>query len=153
MDAVIRGLVIYFFLLVVFRVAGRRTLSQSTSFDLVLLLIISETTQEALLDNDHSITHACLLILTLVGASIVLSFIKIWFPTVEKWMDGTPVLIVENGRMHQDRMRRMRIDANDILVAARRAHGLERMDQIKYAIVEGNGEITIVAAQSSSGRH
>jgi uncharacterized membrane protein YcaP (DUF421 family) len=149
MDAVIRGLVVYFFLLVIFRISGTRTLSQSTNFDMVLLLIISEVTQQAMVDSDHSITNAFLLITTLIGTSVALSFVKIWFLTVEKWIDGTPLLIIENGKMHRDRMKRIRIDENDILSAARRAHGLERMDQIKYAIVEGNGEITIVPAKAA----
>jgi uncharacterized membrane protein YcaP (DUF421 family) len=144
MDAIIRGLVVYFFLLVIFRLSGRRTLAQSTNFDLVSLLIISEVTQQAMLDDDHSLTNAFLLITTLIGTSILLSYVKVWFPLVDKWIDGTPPLIVENGKIHQDRMRRIRIDENDLLTAARRSHGLERMDQIKYAIVEGNGEVTIV---------
>jgi uncharacterized membrane protein YcaP (DUF421 family) len=143
-DSVIRGLVVYVFLLLIFRLSGKRTLSQSTSFDLVLLLIISETTQQAMIDSDHSITNAFLLITTLVGASVALSYVKMWFPTVERWIEGSPLLVVEHGKLHRDRMDKIRMDENDILAAARRAHGLERMDQIKYAIVEGNGEITIV---------
>ncbi len=60
MESVIRGLIVYFFLLLVFRVAGRRTLSEATTFDLVLLLIVSETTQEALVAEDHSLlTQRC----------------------------------------------------------------------------------------------
>ena len=73
MDSVLRGLLVYFFLLIVFRISGKRTLSQTTSFDLVLLLIISETTQQAMVDNDHSITNGFLLIMTLVGTSILLA--------------------------------------------------------------------------------
>ena len=73
MDSVLRGLLVYFFLLIVFRISGKRTLSQTTSFDFVLLLIISETTQQAMVDNDHSITNGFLLIMTLIGTSILLA--------------------------------------------------------------------------------
>src|SRR4029453_18447880 len=104
MESVIRGLVVYVFLLLIFRIAGKRTLSENTNFDLVLLLIISETTQQAMVDNDHSITNGFLLIMTLIGASIGLSLLKQRFPTVEQWLEGTPLIILENGKGLPERM-------------------------------------------------
>jgi uncharacterized membrane protein YcaP (DUF421 family) len=149
MESVIRGLVVYVFLLLIFRIAGKRTLSENTNFDLVLLLIISETTQQAMVDNDHSITNGFLLILTLIGASIGLSLLKQRFPALEQWLEGTPLVIIENGKVLADRMDKTRVDEADILEAARSLRGLERLEQIKYAIVERNGDITIVPAEGS----
>ena len=144
MESVIRGLIVYLFLLLVFRIAGKRTLAEMTSFDLVLLLIISETIQQALVDNDHSLTNGFLLILTLVGASVVLAWLREKSKPIEKWLDDVPLIIMEHGKLHHDRMTKVRVDENDIMMAARQAHGLERMEQIKYAIVENDGEISIV---------
>lgn len=144
MDSVLRGLFVYIFLLVVFRLAGKRTLSQATSFDLVLLLIISETIQQAMVDNDHSITNSVLLILTLVGCTIVLSTLKQLFPKLDQILEGAPLIVVDKGKPLKDRMDKSRVDEADILSAARCLHGLERMDQIKYAIVERNGDISII---------
>jgi uncharacterized membrane protein YcaP (DUF421 family) len=144
MDSVLRGLAVYMFVLLVFRISGTRTMAQMTNFDLVLLLIISETTQQAMVDSDHSITNGFLLIMTLVGASILLSHLKQRFPALERWIDGSPLLVIEGGRMHRDRMWRARVDESDILEAARSLHGLERREQIKHAIVERSGEISIV---------
>ena len=149
MESVIRGLVIYVFLLLIFRIAGKRTLSENTNFDLVLLLIISETTQQAMVDNDHSITNGVLLIMTLVGASVGLSLLKRRFPALEQWLEGTPLVIIENGKVLEDRMDKTRVDEEDILEAARSLRGLERLDQIKYAVVERNGNITIVPAEAN----
>jgi uncharacterized membrane protein YcaP (DUF421 family) len=149
MESVIRGLVVYVFLLLIFRIAGKRTLSENTNFDLVLLLIISETTQQAMVDNDHSITNGFLLIMTLIGASIGLSLLKQRFPALEQWLEGTPLVVIENGKVLRDRMDKTRVDEADILEAARSLQGLERLDQIKYAIVERNGDITIVPAEGS----
>src|SRR5688500_17243780 len=104
MESVIRGLLVYFFLLLIFRISGKRTLSENTNFDLVLLLIISETTQQAMVDDDHSITNGFLLIMTLIGASIALSLLKQRFPALDKWLDGTPLVIMENGKPLKDRM-------------------------------------------------
>ena len=147
MDSVIRGTVIYLFLMIIFRFSGKRTLSQVTTFDFLLLLIISETVQEALVDDDHSMTHAALLVITLVGLDIGLSLIKRWWKTGEKIMDDIPLVIVEDGRLLEERSRKCRVDLGDVLHAARESQGLERLDQIKYAVLERSGGISIVPKQ------
>ena len=148
MDTVFRGLLTYTFLLIVFRISGKRTLSQATSFDLVLLLIISETTQQAMVDNDHSITNGFLLIITLIGTSILLAALKQFFPKLDLFLDGQPVLVINKGKLLKDVMNKTHVDEEDILSAARMLHGLERLDQIKYAILERDGNISIVPASS-----
>ena len=149
MDAVLRATVVYLFLLLVFRIAGRRMLSETTTFDLVLLLIIAEATQQGLLGNDYSVTNAFLVIITLIGIEIALNALKRRSARVEKWIDGVPSIIIEDGRPLRDRMEKARIDEQDILAAARTGHGLERMDQIKYAVLERNGNISIIPKQGS----
>jgi uncharacterized membrane protein YcaP (DUF421 family) len=144
MESVIRGAAIYAFLLVLFRIAGKRTLAEATTFDLVLLLIISEATQQAMIDDDNSFTNAVLLVTTLVGINIVLSLVKAWYPAAEKWLDGVPVVLIEDGRMHRDRMRKARVDEEDILEAAHDKQGLERLDQVKYAVLQRGGGISII---------
>lgn len=144
MDAIARGVVMYFFLLVLFRIAGRRTLGQMTNFDLVLLLIISEATQNAMLGNDFSVTNGILVILTLVGIDIGLSLLKQHFPRVERHLEGLPLVLVDRGRPLKDLMYKARVDEQDILSSAREKHGLERMEQIKYAVLEAHGGISII---------
>ena len=144
MDAVVRGLMVYLFLLILFRIAGRRTLGNITNFDFVLLLIISEATQNAMIGNDYSVTNGFLVILTLVGLDILFSFMKQRFPTMERYVDGLPLVLVNQGRPQKELMNRARVDEQDILASAREKHGLERMEQIKYAILETNGMISII---------
>ncbi len=144
MDSVIRAAVIYVFLLVLFRISGRRTLSELTSFDLVLLLIVSEATQQALIGEDYSMTGAMLVILTLVFLDIALSLFKQRAPRLEKWLEGLPTVVVEDGKPLLEVMHRARIDESDILAAARELQGLERMDQIKFAVLERSGGISII---------
>jgi uncharacterized membrane protein YcaP (DUF421 family) len=144
MDAILRGLVMYGFLLILFRIAGRRTLGQMTNFDFVLLLIISEATQNAMIGNDYSLTNGFLVILTLVGIDISLSFVKQRVPVMERYLDGLPLVLVDQGRPIKNLMDRARVDEQDILASAREKHGLERMDQIKYAVLENNGGISII---------
>src|SRR5687768_11953069 len=147
MDSVIRAAVIYFVLLLVFRLGGNRSIAQITAFDFILLLIISEAIQQAMITDDYSITNAFLLVVTLVGLDIMMSLWKQRSERVEKILDGVPILVIENGKMHKDRMDKERIDESDILVAARHQPGLERLDQIKHAIVESSGGITIIAKE------
>jgi uncharacterized membrane protein YcaP (DUF421 family) len=150
MESIVRGLVIYLFLFVVFRVAGKRTLAKTSSFDLVLLLIISETVQQAMVVNDHSLTNAALLVLTLVGVDIALSVVKQRFTRAEPWIDGVPLIIVENGKPLKERMDQERVDESDVLEAAREHLGLEEFDQIKYAVLERSGKITVIPRQTAT---
>lgn len=142
-NPVIRGVVIYLFLLLVFRIAGKRSLAQATTFDLVLLLVVGEATQQALLGNDFSVTNALLLIITLVGVDRLTAFIKEKLPRFEEIAEGIPLIIVDNGKLLRERMTKVRVDENDIMEAARE-NGLERMEQIKYAVLERNGKISII---------
>ena len=144
MDAVTRGAAVYLMLLVIFRLAGRRTLAQMTNFDFVLLLIISEATQNAMIGDDYSITNGALVVLTLVGLDVLLSHVKQWSNVAQTWLDGKPTIIVEHGRPKDEMMKRARLDEHDVLAAARETQGLERMDQIKYAVLETSGGISII---------
>lgn len=144
MESVIRGLIVYFFLLFIFRVSGKRTLSQTTNFDLVLLLIISETVQQAMIDDDHSLTNGLLLVVTLVGAAILVSVLKEHFPRVEKILEGTPVVILRNGKLLPDCLEKTRVDEADIREAARTDRGLHSLDQVEHAVLERSGSIAII---------
>lgn len=144
MDALARGIAVYLFLLVLFRISGKRSLGNVTTFDFVLLLIIAETTQQALLGNDFSVTNAFLLILTLMGLDIGASVLRRRWRSLDKWIEGLPVVIVDHGRLLEDRMHRERVDRQDVLAAARERQGLERLEQVKYAVLERDGEISII---------
>lgn len=144
MDPVIRSAAVYVALLVFLRLAGRRTLIQMTSFDFVLLLIIGEATQNALLQNDSSVTNALLVVLTLISLDIAFSYIKQRVPIVARWIDGVPMIIVWDGRPLTDLMVKARVSEVDVLTAARESQGLERMEQIKYAVLETTGSISII---------
>ncbi|MFT2927805.1 DUF421 domain-containing protein [Enterobacter sp. HK-058-C-ECC] len=144
MDMVFRALAIYLFLVVVFKVAGRRALLQMTSFDLILLLIISEATQQALLGQDFSVTGAMITITTLVVVDITFGLMKKYFSPVENILDGTPVILVENGVPLADKLKKVDVSCDDILVSARQNNGITEISQIKYAILERNGHISII---------
>lgn len=144
MDAVLRAFALYAFLLLVFRVSGRRTLAQATTFDFVLLLIVGEATQQGLLGEDFSMTNAFLVIVTLMLLDIGLQFLEQRVPWLDRFIEGLPVLLVENGKPFADRLRKARVAEDDLLAKARASQGLERMEQIKYAVLEKDGSVSII---------
>ena len=148
MDAIARGAVVYLVLLVLFRIVGKRTLAETGAFDFVLLLIIAEAIQQALIDGDNSMTNAFLVVLTLLGLNVAFSLVKQRSWLVERLIDDVPVVILEDGRPLKDRMDKARVDELDILQAARQQEGLERLDQIKYAVLERSGGISVVPKQA-----
>jgi uncharacterized membrane protein YcaP (DUF421 family) len=148
MDSVLRGAVVYLVLLLLFRLTGKRALAQVTTFDFVLLLIIAEATQQAMVEDDHSMMNAFLLVLTLLSLDVAFSLLKQRSPTLDKWLDDVPLVIVEDGRPLKDRLDKARVDESDILQSARQHEGLERMDQIKYAVLERSGGISVIPKQA-----
>ncbi len=147
MDMVLRAAVMYGLLLVIFRVAGKRSLAQITTFDFVLLLVIGEATQQALLGNDFSMTNALIVILTLLLLDVGLSLGQNRWPRLGPLIDDVPLLLVDDGKVIQRRLDKSRISEMDILHAARSLQGLERMDQVRYAVLERTGEISIIPKQ------
>src|SRR4026208_1960013 len=109
MDSVLRAAAVYFLLLLVFRLAGNRSIGQITAFDFVLLLIISEAIQQAMITTDYSVTNAFLIVVTLVGLDIMMSLWKQKSERVARILDGIPVLVIENGKLHHDRMQKERV--------------------------------------------
>jgi len=145
MEPILRATAVYFFVMIVVRISGRRTLGEMTSFDLVLLLIISEATQNAMIGDNFSLTNCFLVVLTLCTLDIGLSLLKERSRFIDKWIDGLPTILVENGKPLKERMSKARVNEEDILEAGRTLQGLERMDQIKYAVLERSGQITVIA--------
>ncbi|KTS79660.1 membrane protein [Pseudomonas oryzihabitans] len=144
MESVLRAAAIYVFLLVLFRITGRRALSEITTFDFVLLLVIGEATQQALLGDDFSVINAFVVIGTLVLIDILLSLFKQRSPQVGRFLDGMPLIVVEYGKPLTQRLRKARLTEEDILEAARQSQGLERMEQIRFAVLEKNGQISVI---------
>lgn len=117
----------------------------------MLLLIIGEASQQALLGEDFSLTNAILVIITLVVIDMALTLVKRRWPKADLWLEGAPLIVVEQGVPLESRLKEARLRLDDVMESAREKHGLERLDQIKYAIVERNGKISIIPAADAQG--
>ena len=153
MNLVLRGIVIYLFILLIFRLMGKRSLSETTTFDFVLLLIISEVTQQALVGEDFSLTASAILICTLMGMDLIFTLIKDRSKLFGKITEGAPLIVVQDGKCLKKRMQKTKVDEEDILHAARLTQGLERLEDIKYAVLEKDGSISIIPFERRSNHH
>ncbi len=144
MNPVYRAALMFAILWIVFRVGGRRTLAEITTFDFILLLIIGDAAQNALIGDDFSITTAALVVVTLLLLDLGMDWIGSRSRPLRRIVDSVPVIIVDHGKVLADDMRAEGVELDQVLEAARERHGLQRLDEIKYAIVERHGGISIV---------
>jgi uncharacterized membrane protein YcaP (DUF421 family) len=142
MESIIRAALFYLFMLLVFRVSPKRSLEQLTPFEFILLLMLGGLAMPAIQTDDRSATNAILLILTLLGIQVVISWLKVRSPLIAKIVGGTPTLVFERGRS-TEAARKLMLEEQDVLTAVR-AIGLERLDQVKWVVVERNGKIQAI---------
>jgi uncharacterized membrane protein YcaP (DUF421 family) len=135
---------IYLMLLFIFRVAGRRTLAETSSFDLVLLLIIGETTQQAMIGQDDSVGTAAIAILSLVSLDMAITYLKKTFPRFDRFLEGSAVLLINEGKVQHLALQANGLDDEDLKEAARLSHGLGDMREVRQATLERDGKISIV---------
>jgi uncharacterized membrane protein YcaP (DUF421 family) len=143
MESVFRALIVYFALLIIFRVSGKRTIQQSTPFGLILIFLISSSVTDALKDDDKSLTNGFLIVMTLVVTHVLVSYLKRDSQTVSKIINDVPTLLVKNGKLLKERTKRARVTEGEIIAAAR-LEKVPGMQGIKYAILEVDGSICII---------
>ena len=151
MEPIIKAVVVYAVIWALIRISGRRTLAEMTAFDFVLFTLIGGAVHRALTGQDFSLTNAFLIVVTLIGIDVALSFARRDWSMAAKIIKGVATIVVEDGRPLLWRLRRARITEDDVLSAARRNHGLENMQQIKFAILEASGEISIIPYERRTG--
>jgi uncharacterized membrane protein YcaP (DUF421 family) len=147
MVTIVNAIIIYWVLLFALRLVGRRGPSLLTSFEIILLFLMGGIAMQAIVGNDHSLTNALLGICSIVLMHALVASLKQWSPVFGRLVDGTPVIIFAKGEWHQNPMQQLRITEQDVMAAAR-GQGIERLEQVKYAIVERNGGISVVKQQA-----
>jgi uncharacterized membrane protein YcaP (DUF421 family) len=146
MEPVLRALSCYLLLLIVVRLSGKRGLAQVTIFDLVLLLLISQTVGNALIGEDSSLTTAAVITVMLVVINRVNDAAAHRWADMSHVLEDAPLVLIENGHVYEDRMTQMKIRLDDVLETARLDEGVERLEQIKHAILERSGSISVIPA-------
>ncbi len=143
MSVVLRAAAAYWILLIAVRLIGRRTVSMMAPFDLIVLFLFGGATLASVLGEDHSLVAAYSVVCTIGLMHLLVSWLKTHSARMGRLIDGTPVVIYENGHWHESRMRQLRIETSDVMTAARQ-RGIGRLEQIRYAVIERDGKVSII---------
>lgn len=151
-EKVLRSVVIYLFLLLAFRFTGKRQVGQLTPFDLVVLLIISNVVQNAVIGNDNSLGGGLIGAVTILALNYGVVEVAYWFKRARRLLEPQPALLVHNGRILHDNLQRERITLDELLAALRK-HGVVEPAKVRFAVLEETGEISVIArADADPGR-
>jgi uncharacterized membrane protein YcaP (DUF421 family) len=146
-EIVIRALVIFLFLWLVTRAVGRTTLGELSTFELLLYVTMGDLVQQAVTQQDYSVTGGILAVSTFALLTVTLSWVQWRFPRVRPVLSGRPVLVFADGKPIRDGMRRERLSMADLLVAARE-QGIRHTSEIEYAVLEADGKISFFTRDS-----
>jgi uncharacterized membrane protein YcaP (DUF421 family) len=148
MDIVIRAAFVFIFVWLVLRALGKRQLGELTAFELVLLFVIGDLVQQSITQNDTSITAAVLAISTIALLILSQSYLVFRFRRTRPIVEGTPVMVVHDGRMLHDVMHRERMAPDDVMESARQ-QGIADLSEVRFGILERDGKLAVVKKDSS----
>jgi uncharacterized membrane protein YcaP (DUF421 family) len=145
---VLRALVVFFFLWVVTRSVGRSTLGELSAFELLLYVTMGDLVQQAVTQQDYSVTAAMLAVGTFAVLTVLIAWIQWRFPRSRDVITGRPMLVMLGGSLQEETMRRQRLSTADLLVAARE-QGIRSTADIEYAVLEADGKLSFFTYQDS----
>jgi uncharacterized membrane protein YcaP (DUF421 family) len=147
-DVVLRAIIIYIVVFAFTRVIGRRELSTLQPFDLILLIVIGDLIQSGVTQDDMSVTGILLVLCTIGILQVATSYLGFRFRRVRPFLQGEPIVLVENGRTIDKNMRRERLTLDDLAEKARLSE-IASLDEIRWAVLETNGDISFIKQPGS----
>ena len=146
-EFVLRAVVIYFFLLVLLRLTGKRQVGQLAPFDFVLLLVLSNAVQNSMNGGDNSVTGGMILATTLVVTNSFVGWLAYRSKNVGALVEGRPVILVHNGKVDHDSLQQVHMTTH-ALEAALRQDGHGGPATVRFAVLENTGKISVISMQS-----
>jgi uncharacterized membrane protein YcaP (DUF421 family) len=142
-DIVIRAVVIFVFIFLLMRLLGRRELSNLEPFDLIMLVVIGDLVQQGVTQQDLSVTGAVLAVGTIGVLTVAVSWLSWRFPRTRPFLDGKPLVLVEDGKPIFENMRRERITIEE-LAAQARLQRIDSIQRVRWAVLETGGAISFI---------
>ena len=143
MSTVFRALLGYLLLIFTMRIVGRRPGRQMVPFELILIFFVGGIVLNPIIGADRSLTNAVTAIVTLAGLHFVLAWARLRFPLLGRLMDGTPLLLLERGNWQQETADAQTVSLDDVMASAR-ASGVASVERVEYAVLERNGDISVI---------
>ena len=141
-EFLVRGAIVYLFLIVLLRFSGKRQVGQLAPFDLVLLLVLSNAVQNSMNGGDNSVIGGLISAVALVGLNWVIGYLTFRSKRLEQFIEGKPQIIIHDGHIYRDVMNRERLTQHE-LEAALRTAGCASVTDVHFAVLENNGQISV----------
>jgi uncharacterized membrane protein YcaP (DUF421 family) len=151
-ELAIRSTAIYLAVLVALRLFGKREVGQFTLIDLVLILLLANAVQPAMTGPDTSLTGGLVIILTLIIVNRAIALARTKVPFVRRLVESSPTVLARDGAWVPDVLEREELSAEDVMMALRE-HGLTKVSEVKLAVLEGDGMISVVPIDASKVGH
>lgn len=146
-EKILRSLIVYLFLLIMFRLLGKRQVGQMTSFDLIVLLILSNVLQNAMIGPDNSIIGGLIGASTVLAANWVLSRVTFENPRLERVIEGVPTVLIHDGKFVEANLRRETISKDDLL-SNLRTQGCFDLNEVQTAVLEPSGKVSLLKREA-----
>ena len=143
MDLVIRAAVVFCFIFLITRIAGRRQLGELEPFDVILLVVLGDLVQQGITQSDESVTGTLIVISTITLLSVMVGWLSFRFRPIRLITEGEPIILIHDGELLERNLRRERLTRGDLEEEARQQQ-LSSLDQIRCAILEDGGAISII---------
>ncbi|MCE1230009.1 MAG: DUF421 domain-containing protein [Firmicutes bacterium] len=142
-EFVLRAVLVYGFLLLIFRLTGKRQVGQLAPFDLILLLVVSNAVQNSMNAGDNTVSAGLILVLTLVALNAAMGWLTFRSRKAERLVEGRAVVLVHNGKVVKSALEAEQITHEELMQAIRQ-QGLTDLDQVRVALLENNGQISVI---------
>jgi uncharacterized membrane protein YcaP (DUF421 family) len=143
MDLVFRTTFVFFLILIVTRAVGRRELGSMEPFDVILLVVIGDLVQQGVTQSDYSLTGTTLVIATLAVLTVATGYLSFRFRRLRPLLEGEPIVLIANGEIRREALRRQRITVEELGAEARRSQ-IGSLAEIRFAVLETGGQISFV---------
>ena len=148
-EFVLRGIIIYFFLIALLRLTGKRQVGQLSPFDLVLLLVLSNAVQNAMNGGDNSVVGGMISAVTLVGVNWIVGVLTYRSKKLEALVEGRPDVLIRDGKLFQQTLERAQLTHHEVMTALREA-GCASVEEVRAALLENDGSISVIPKSKGS---
>jgi uncharacterized membrane protein YcaP (DUF421 family) len=143
MDIALRAVALFFFMVLLTRIIGRRELSSLTPFDLILLIVLGDAVQQGLTQDDYSVTGAIIAVSTIAALQVATSYVSFRSGRARKVLEGLPIVLVQDGNIVEANLKRERMTPDEV-AEEMRVQQIGSFDQVQWAILETNGTMSFI---------
>ncbi|MDX6369189.1 MAG: hypothetical protein QOG93_691 [Gaiellaceae bacterium] len=143
MDLVLRATIVFFFIFLLTRIVGRRELSSLEPFDLILLIVMGDLVQQGITQSDYSVTGVILAAGTIALLTVAVSYVSFRFPRTRPILEGQPLVVIQDGEVLENNLRRERLTRDELAEAAR-LQQISSLKDVSWAILEKSGQISFI---------